>query len=211
MSNGHWPTPPSLDQKLNLMTSSAVIRLSLQHWRRLPDLWRWHCGGFSSTHSRAASVWARRTRTLPPFCTVKSLPLPRASMRLCLLVISWGIAPLHRQHRGRNAESRADGRWFLMSTIYTTKVIFRKDNDGTIVAIFPQTPSTNDGRYCLCYQHVGQHSSCDPAVVYQTKLADPAEYKDLKLELERIGYKLKVRSKITRKDYDIRKSAAETI
>ena len=70
-------------------------------------------------------------------------------------------------------------------------VVFRKDPDGTVVALFPNLPANVSGYYCTCFQHVGQHGSADYGlVVSNTKPATPAEYEALKTELEGRGYVL---------------------
>ncbi len=74
----------------------------------------------------------------------------------------------------------------------TERVIFRKFNDGDIIALFPDLVGDINNRYCLSYQHMGQHGSAAPELVYVTKLATEDEYRELKEELERIGYKLKI-------------------
>ena len=68
--------------------------------------------------------------------------------------------------------------------------VFRKGGD--VLALFPQL-DTGQG-YCSCYQHIGQHGSADYTTCMQlTRPAKPAEYADLKRELERApyGYRLK--------------------
>ncbi len=86
-----------------------------------------------------------------------------------------------------------------MSEQETIIVIFRKwpkREGGDVIALFPYEKSDFEGCYCTSYQHVGQHSGADfHGVVKVTKLATPAEYADLKAELERIGYKLIVRKR----------------
>jgi hypothetical protein len=75
-----------------------------------------------------------------------------------------------------------------------TKVIFRKDKDGSeITAIFPEL-TENSWNYCACYAHLGQHGTCSHDW-YRTKTipATPDEYADLKAELEELGYVLDVR------------------
>jgi len=75
---------------------------------------------------------------------------------------------------------------------YTTDVIFRKEKDKTIVAIFPYSIYNQKG-LVDCYAHLGQHSGCDyNHMVNTTKLATPVEYADLKKELEGVGYKFRV-------------------
>jgi hypothetical protein len=90
----------------------------------------------------------------------------------------------------------------------TIPVIFRKwprREGGHVMAIFPTIPSGYsfmDG--CDCYQHVGQHGSTDVLITDRTELVrDPAEYADLKRELESYPYfyKLRVLQKWPRVDY----------
>ena len=38
-----------------------------------------------------------------------------------------------------------------------TTVIFRKWNDGSVIAVFPYIPAGRDGAYPQSYEHVGQH------------------------------------------------------
>lgn len=80
-------------------------------------------------------------------------------------------------------------------------VIFRKwpkSEGGDVIALFPYEDEGN--YFCLSYQHVGQHGGADyRGVVASTKLATPDEYDDIKLELERIGYKLIVRKRANRR------------
>lgn len=76
-----------------------------------------------------------------------------------------------------------------------TKVIFRvwKDNND-VIALFPEEPAVvQDWYLCSSYMHVGQHSAAHYfKVLQQTRLAKPEEYQELKTELERLGYDLKV-------------------
>ena len=40
--------------------------------------------------------------------------------------------------------------------------IFRRWKDsGDVIALFPAIPADIDGRYCLSYEHVGQHGAAD--------------------------------------------------
>ena len=76
-----------------------------------------------------------------------------------------------------------------------TLTIFRKFKDeGDIIALFPEHDA---GNYkCSCYQQLGQHDACDyQDVVSITTLATPGEYAELKAELERIGYTLRIRKR----------------
>lgn len=83
-----------------------------------------------------------------------------------------------------------------------TEVIFRKYKEGDIIALFPYDTERNLGQ-CSCYQHVGQHGTADyTGVMQSTKAASPAEYADLKRELENYGpaeanYNLKVLTKMS--------------
>ena len=78
-----------------------------------------------------------------------------------------------------------------------TSVIFRTDENGDCLAVFPYEIADRQGN-CTCYAHTGQHSAC--SYDYVLKETKPCKnYSDLKSELERIGYNLEV---ITRRDYD---------
>ena len=76
----------------------------------------------------------------------------------------------------------------------------------SVLAVFPTEPGTNSPYTCSCYRHVGQHGWCDERSASDLKPAKPSEYADLKRELERIGYRLEVRSRFTRHDLETRKS-----
>lgn len=82
---------------------------------------------------------------------------------------------------------------------FQTDVIFRKEKDNTIIAVFPYIIEDRNGNV-LCYAHLGQHSGADYS--YFTEKTVPAlesEYTDLKTELESIGYNLRI---IKRRNYD---------
>ena len=89
-----------------------------------------------------------------------------------------------------------------------TKVIFRKFNDGEVIALFPQEPATSDGWQCMSYMHVGQHGSADPMIVQDTKAATPKESAPLVAELLSLGYRLDIRKRFGRNDYKIRQERA---
>lgn len=79
-----------------------------------------------------------------------------------------------------------------------TKVLFRKYHNGDIIALFPEIPSDIGGRYCLSYEHVGQHGSANPRLVVRyTKPALPEEYAELAEELTNIGYNLMAVSRVS--------------
>ena len=68
-----------------------------------------------------------------------------------------------------------------------TKVIFRKEKDGGILAVFP---IYWDYRYNLmCYAHIGQHGGCSLEYYREdTKPAKSEDYAPLLEELRAIGY-----------------------
>ncbi len=71
-------------------------------------------------------------------------------------------------------------------------VIFRKDPDGDIFALFPYM--VDDRGYCGSYEHIGQHGSADYQLcIRRSKPASPEEYAELKAELEsQLEYKIRV-------------------
>lgn len=88
---------------------------------------------------------------------------------------------------------------------HKTDVIFRKDTTkdfkGQIYALFPHNVETYNGDV-MFYTHVGQHSSADYYHCINTsKLATETEYKDLKNELESLGYNLNIIKKQNHKKY----------
>ena len=72
-------------------------------------------------------------------------------------------------------------------------VVFRRWEDtGDIIALFPEIPADIDGRYCMSYEHVGQHGAADFQGVIQNSVpVTPREYARLARELTLIGYDLK--------------------
>ncbi len=81
---------------------------------------------------------------------------------------------------------------------HTTRVIFRvwlpqpeaNDPGGTLTALFPETAHKG---WCDSYERVGQHAPADlMGCLRATRPATPEEYASLKVELESIGYKLRV-------------------
>ena len=88
---------------------------------------------------------------------------------------------------------------------YITEVIFRKWNrkefKGDIIVLFPYFIETLGGSI-MSYEHTGQHGSSDyNACIQMTVPAKEEDYKDLKEELEYIGYNLKVINKRNYKKY----------
>ena len=86
-----------------------------------------------------------------------------------------------------------------------TKVIFRKERDGEVVAYFPEDPGSRDPYTCTCFAHIGQHGIA-AADVTGTKPASPTEYAALKRELESApyNYDLVVVHKFTQKHLQTR-------
>ena len=78
-----------------------------------------------------------------------------------------------------------------------TVVIFRKFDDGDIIAMFPEDPGTLDPCTCSSYQQTGQHGAASITLAQCTKPASPAEYADLKQELESLGYNLEIKLRFT--------------
>ena len=74
-----------------------------------------------------------------------------------------------------------------------TNVIFKKREDGQIIALFPDDDPLDLHGNITSYMHVGQHSGASPDLLFELESASPEEYKDLKEELESIGYKLKIK------------------
>ena len=69
-----------------------------------------------------------------------------------------------------------------------TPVVFRRFNDGEVVALFPTILCGQFGE-CQSYVHFGQHGSADYGhVIRTTRPAAPADYADLMAELVQVGY-----------------------
>ncbi len=87
-----------------------------------------------------------------------------------------------------------------------TDIIFRTETGnsvwkGTVFALFPHECSDNNGNV-TSYQHIGQHGSADyHHCIATSKLATPAEYADLKKEMEGLGYKIRVIKRQNREKY----------
>lgn len=89
-----------------------------------------------------------------------------------------------------------------------TVVIFRKWNNGQVIALFPMEPVTYNPAYCESFEHIGQHGAADPhGIVLRTTAASPDEYAAVKRELESApyGYQLEVRKRIPANAYESRK------
>jgi hypothetical protein len=86
---------------------------------------------------------------------------------------------------------------------YTTKVIFRMI-EGEVLAIFPQCVGDFNVYTCMCYAHIGQHSTMNISYASKGRLARLDEYAELQSELESLGYNLDIRERITRLDQELR-------
>lgn len=68
-------------------------------------------------------------------------------------------------------------------------VLFRKFEDGDVVALFPtETWAPDVTNTITSYQHVGQHGGASIRLLYTLEPATPEEYAPLLRELESIGY-----------------------
>ena len=75
----------------------------------------------------------------------------------------------------------------------TIDIVFRvyKDN-GETLALFPHEVSNINGNV-TCYEHTGQHGEADYGHCMSiTKPATEGQYKNLKIEMENLGYVIKV-------------------
>ena len=76
------------------------------------------------------------------------------------------------------------------------KVVFRRYNNGQILALMPYE-ITCHSLMCSSYQHIGQHSGADYTYcIRSTKPATEHEYSILKRELENIGYIVNVINRV---------------
>src|SRR5271166_4268457 len=79
-----------------------------------------------------------------------------------------------------------------------TKVIFRQYSDGDIIALFPEIPASESRGDCLSYMHLGQHGTANyNLVIDQTHTASEEQSMSLIIELNKIGYELKIYQKQT--------------
>ena len=95
-------------------------------------------------------------------------------------------------------------------------VIFRIDKSKSgfkePFAIFPTLPGTPDFWTCTYYVELGGHGSGDVQyMINYTRPALPDEYAHLKTALERIGYRMVVRKKISYKMHEIRRESLDRI
>ena len=79
------------------------------------------------------------------------------------------------------------------------KVVFRKFNDGEVIALFPDIKFGCPYYQIMSYMHIGQHGEVDHhAILEQTKLATEEEYQALLNEIKSIyrDYDIKVMKKL---------------
>lgn len=81
---------------------------------------------------------------------------------------------------------------------FETIVIFRKFEEGDIIALMPNDSWIDGGGEILItsYQHHGQHSGASAKLLKELNECSEEEYRDLKEELEDIGYRVKVWTKL---------------
>ena len=72
------------------------------------------------------------------------------------------------------------------------KVVFRKFDDGEIIAMFPQFGNKRNWKIDS-YMHIGQHGECDPMITNITKLATESEYESLLKEIQSIYHEYDIR------------------
>jgi len=101
----------------------------------------------------------------------------------------------------------------MLKDTHKTKVIFRRfKNDGSVIAIFPEMPGTNNWAFdCGSYEHIGQHGACSVHIAEIATLATPEEYKDLRAELESIGYDLEVINRIPQNAWKVIRHQIEKV
>ena len=74
---------------------------------------------------------------------------------------------------------------------FKTKVVFYKEKDNEVFAIFPELFGHN-ANLVTGYSHIGQHSAYSKDYYKDLEEASWEEYKDLYEELTSVGYNLKV-------------------
>ena len=97
-----------------------------------------------------------------------------------------------------------------MTEIPQDIVIFRRWNDtGDIVAVFPERPADDEGRYCQSYDEMGQQVAIEyDSIFEETVPASKAEYGRLAHELTMLGYRLQPMTEATAPMHERRREAA---
>ncbi len=165
----------------------------------------------NSQKSSAAGVWGFDSGGIGMNYHVNQVPrahvyIPSATKKgICAACNAPKDHSLHKSQKSAAGEEVED---VIDETPIVTPVIFRKWKDtGTVLALFPEDLGTNDPYSCSSYEHVGGHSSADPqGCIHNTVPASPAEYADLKRELENLGYKLKPMSRLQYNAIETRKT-----
>ncbi len=80
----------------------------------------------------------------------------------------------------------------VQNEISNNVVFYYNEKNNDLFAFFPDT--TNGTVFGQSYSHIGQHSECHILYVQESRKATEKEYKDLKTELENIGYTLVVQN-----------------
>jgi hypothetical protein len=65
------------------------------------------------------------------------------------------------------------------------------ESENDLFAYFP-TEIADSQKNRLSYAHIGQHSACAPDYAEHCRPATKQEFEPLKLELEQLGYSLKI-------------------
>lgn len=95
-----------------------------------------------------------------------------------------------------------------------TLVVFRKwrDQPKTVFALFPELPSDHLGLYCDSYERIGQHAGADyHGCINASNPVSAEEAADLRQELQRIGYRLKVIKRASRRVHEARRATARSL
>jgi hypothetical protein len=98
---------------------------------------------------------------------------------------------------------------FLDMDLSLVEVAFRMDPEsegGNCFALMPgEASSVVNPNECSCYQAMGGHSGADYAgCIQSSRPASPEEYADLKTQMERMGYVIKVIERGSRRLHDQR-------
>ena len=96
--------------------------------------------------------------------------------------------------------------------IASDTVVFRRWQNGDVIALFPELPSDLYGDYCGAYEHVGQHGGADYfGVIQKTTPCSSEQSADLATELRRIGYRLRPIRRASRVHHDRRRQIASDL
>ena len=89
-------------------------------------------------------------------------------------------------------------------------VIFRRWNDtGDIVAIFPEQPADDQGRFCLAHDELGQQIAAEyEQIIQDTTPVSSPEYGRFAHELRLLGYDLQPINDATEQHHERRRAAA---